>query len=147
VKLQRSRRVSYKPDHLYAALFKLILELRECAEFCGADWREVCGVREENRPTALDELVEVDIAMCRLRFEVWRYEELDVQAVSENDISIPTEPNRKRGCSAGVARPRRKRGVGCCCLNAKREVAKRIGAIARGAVRKIEAIFVYGWVQ
>ena len=61
-----------QPNHLDTALFKLILELCKGTEFGGAYGREVGRVGEEYRPAALDELVEVNVAMCGFGLEVGR---------------------------------------------------------------------------
>jgi hypothetical protein len=62
---------SYQANHLYATAIELILELCERAELGCAYGREVGGVREEDRPAALNELVELNVSVGSLRCEVW----------------------------------------------------------------------------
>jgi hypothetical protein len=59
-------------------------------------------------------LMEVDVAMSCLGLEIgscdMSQQTLQIQLSREH---LPTEPSRRRGCSAtgGVANPRRKRGI------------------------------------
>lgn len=62
--------LSYQPNHLDIPLLKLVLQLREGAQFGRAYRREVRWVGEEDAPFATKPLVEVDLASCRFGLEV-----------------------------------------------------------------------------
>ena len=66
-------RVDAEADHLRPALGKLRLEVGDCAEFRGADRREVLRVREQHSPAIADPLMEVDGALGRFGGEVGSY--------------------------------------------------------------------------
>lgn len=70
VKLWCQGRGTYKTNHLHVALLELILELGKGTQLRGANGREVSRVREQNGPAVADELVEVNVAVGRLRIEV-----------------------------------------------------------------------------
>ena len=60
----------YQADHLYSPRLELILQFRECAEFCCADGSEICWVREQDTPFVAEELMEIDVAVSCLRLEI-----------------------------------------------------------------------------
>jgi hypothetical protein len=55
---------------LNATSIKFWLQLCEGTKFGGADWREVRRMAEKDTPFAVEELVEVDVAMCSLRLKI-----------------------------------------------------------------------------
>ena len=55
---------------MYTTRIELILQLRKSAELGRADWGEVGGVREENGPFVVEELVEVNVSVGGLCLEV-----------------------------------------------------------------------------
>src|SRR5215471_12102991 len=65
-------RVDREADDLRVALVELGLDLGHVAELGGADRSEVLGVGEEDCPPVSDPLVELDLALGRLRREVRR---------------------------------------------------------------------------
>ena len=62
--------VGREADQLDAALGELGLETGELAQLGGANGSVVLGVGEEDGPLVADELVEVDLAICRLCVKV-----------------------------------------------------------------------------
>ena len=62
--------IGAQPDHLDTSLLELILQLRECPELGRANGREVSGMREQNCPAIVDELVKIDISLRSLCLEV-----------------------------------------------------------------------------
>lgn len=63
-------RETHQTNHLHASLLEFASELSECSQLGGAHGREVRRVREQNRPFAIEPLVEVDVACGRLGLEV-----------------------------------------------------------------------------
>src|SRR5208282_5552072 len=57
-------------DDLHAALVEFGLDLGHVAELCGADWREVLRVGKQHRPPVANPIVETDLALSGLRFEI-----------------------------------------------------------------------------
>ena len=64
-------RVDAEPDDLAIALVELGLQPRHIAEFGRADRREIFRMREQDRPTIADPLMETDVPLCGLGREVW----------------------------------------------------------------------------
>src|SRR5262249_23995504 len=72
--LVRLRGVDTQAYNLDAALVELRFELGHITKFRGADGGEVLGVREEDRPTVANPLVEAaDRTFARLRAEIRNY--------------------------------------------------------------------------
>jgi hypothetical protein len=67
---------TYKTNHLDTSRIEFILQLRKCTKLSGANGRKISGMREQDGPLVVKELVEVHIAMSSLRLEVWRYIQL-----------------------------------------------------------------------
>lgn len=67
------RQTTHQSNHLDAPLLKLPAQLRERAQLRRAHRREVRRVREQDRPLAVQPLVEVDVARRRLGLEVGRF--------------------------------------------------------------------------
>jgi hypothetical protein len=95
--------VDAQADDLGVALVELALERRHVAELGGADRREVLRVREQDRPAVADPLVEIDLALGRVRGEV---RSLTVYAQSHATLPIEskyskvpfsTNPNTRGG--------------------------------------------------
>ena len=63
-------RETHQTNHLHASLLEFASELSECSQLGGAHGREVRRVREQNRPFAIEPLVEVDVACGRFGLEV-----------------------------------------------------------------------------
>lgn len=77
-----------------------------------------------------------DIAMGGFCLEVWSWRQLvSIRiAVRRFDISqVPMDPSLRRGCSAGIAYPRRSSGVtGRCARSTGRADERRAREAARG---------------
>jgi len=65
--------VGAQTNHLHVSLLKLILQLGECSELGGTDRGEVGGMRKEDRPFAIEPLVEINVAVSSLCDEVGRH--------------------------------------------------------------------------
>src|SRR5215212_4451256 len=62
--------IEAKAHQLDAALVEFRLQLRESAEFGGANRREILRVREQKRPAIADPIVEFDCSFGGLGFEI-----------------------------------------------------------------------------
>src|ERR1051326_3774745 len=65
-------RINAQPDNFAVALGKLRLQARHVAQLRGANWREVLGVRKQDRPAVADPFMKVDFALCGFSAEVRR---------------------------------------------------------------------------
>lgn len=63
---------NYQTDHLDATLLELALQLGESTKLGGADRGEVCRVGEQNGPTVVEPLVEVEVALFNFEPSVSR---------------------------------------------------------------------------
>src|SRR5262249_5329899 len=68
--LMAGERIDGQADDLDAALVELGLDLGHVAEFGGADWRKVLGMREQHHPFVADPIVEADLAFGGFRCEI-----------------------------------------------------------------------------
>jgi hypothetical protein len=131
---------TYEANHLDISLRKLILQLGKSTKLSRANRREICRMREEDRPSGSEN--QPSVPKWRLRASTHFPPNQSWKSISPCVVFAwkfgASDPRRNRGCSA-VARCLRKIGEACLLTKWLRAGTRIALVVARNAPHASEA--------